>query len=172
MVPKTQQGYSLVQNPAPQGEKVARRSERSLAWGVWKDAHHRARAVTDACIMRASYRSSRTNCQNPNRFLNPYNTKNTVRQLRNRSRRSLTFVGRKNDLVGISQIVVPVPGMMSRLVGGVVNRHVIQLVGVLCLSCRTSRGVDRVVRVDRVICDIIHGISCHIDEVEFLFHFC
>ena len=77
VVPKTQQGYSPVQNPAPQGEKVAHRSGRSLAWGVWKDAHHRARAVTDACIMRASYRPSQTNCQYPNRFLNPNNMKET-----------------------------------------------------------------------------------------------
>ncbi len=53
VVPKLSRVTSYVQNPAPQGEKVP--IDRTITiLGSLDAAHHRARAVTDACIRRAS----------------------------------------------------------------------------------------------------------------------
>jgi hypothetical protein len=75
VVPKLSRVIAFVQNPAPQGEKVAHRSGTVIRLGSLEDAHHRARAVTDACIRRASYRPSRKQTvvflvEQPNRLPN------------------------------------------------------------------------------------------------------
>ncbi len=51
---KSQQGLVAWCKPCFPGWKVAHWLEGSLEWGVWEDAHHRVRAVTEACIRRAS----------------------------------------------------------------------------------------------------------------------
>ena len=63
----------------------------------------------------------------------------------------------------------------DRLVGRVVERRVMQS-GVekpcLCCPCSFGSSIYCVLGCDYIFRDVIHGIPGHVDEAEFLFHFC
>jgi hypothetical protein len=61
---KTQQGYKSAK-PCSPGRQSRPSNGTFICLGSLEDAHHRARAVRDACIRRASSALLETNCHSP-----------------------------------------------------------------------------------------------------------